>query len=63
MVVCHCYVVSDREIRAQIQAGALTAEDLASRCAAGTRCGGCQPVIDSLLAETNVAIRRVPVAA
>ena len=63
MVVCHCYVVSDREIRAQIQAGALTAEDLASRCDAGTGCGGCQPVIEALLAETNVAIRRVAVAA
>lgn len=63
MVVCHCNVVSDREIRAQIRAGALTADDLAARCDAGTRCGGCQPMIDSLLAETDVAIRSTFAAA
>ncbi len=62
MVVCHCNVVADREIRAEILAGALDADDVAARCTAGTRCGGCRPVIEALLAEAGVVIRR-PVAA
>ncbi len=57
MVVCHCNVVNDREIRAQILAGALDVEDLGARCTAGTRCGNCRPVIESLFAESGVAIR------
>ena len=56
MVVCHCNVVHDREIRAEILAGALDADDLAARCTAGTRCGGCKPVLEALIAETRVSI-------
>jgi bacterioferritin-associated ferredoxin len=63
MVVCHCNAVSDREIRAQVRAGALDAADIAARCRAGTRCGGCVPVVESLLAEAGVAVRRASVAA
>ena len=56
MVVCHCNVVHDREIRAEILAGALDADDLAARCTAGTRCGGCKPVLEALIAEARVTI-------
>ena len=56
MVVCHCNVVHDREIRAEILAGALDADDLAARCTAGTRCGGCRPVLEALIAEARVSI-------
>ena len=56
MVVCHCNVVNDREIRAQILAGALDVEDLGARCTAGTRCGGCRPVLEALIAEARVSI-------
>ncbi len=62
MVVCHCNAVNDREIRAQILAGALDAEGVAERCDAGTRCGNCRPVIEAILAESGVTIR-TPVAA
>ena len=51
MVVCHCFAVSDRVIRAAIESGAVSVEALARRCAAGTDCGGCQPVLAELLAE------------
>lgn len=63
MVVCHCNVVSDRQIRAEIAAGALDADDIAARCEAGNRCGGCVPVVEAILAETSVSIRPLGVAA
>lgn len=63
MVVCHCNAVNDLSIRAEILAGALDADDLAARCDAGTRCGGCRPVVEALLAEAGVSIRRHSVAA
>ena len=56
MVVCHCNVVSDREIRALVQAGALDADAVAALCQAGTRCGGCVPVVEALLAEATVSV-------
>lgn len=56
MVVCHCNAVSDREIRSAVAAGAMDADDLARHCSAGTRCGGCIPVVEAILSETAVAI-------
>jgi len=52
MIVCHCQVVSDTTIRAEIESGARTVRDVARRCGAGTgaRCGACRPTIDALLA-------------
>ncbi|MEO6629400.1 MAG: (2Fe-2S)-binding protein [Aquihabitans sp.] len=57
MVVCHCNVVSDRESRSAIAAGALDAAGLAARCGAGSRCGGCQPMVEAILHEASVLIR------
>jgi bacterioferritin-associated ferredoxin len=51
VVVCQCAVVSDRVVRAEIQAGALSADELAERCGAGARCGGCLETVERLLAE------------
>jgi bacterioferritin-associated ferredoxin len=52
MIVCHCQVVSDKTIRAEIESGACTVGDVARRCGAGTgpRCGACRPTIGALLA-------------
>ena len=60
MVVCHCRAVNDRAIVAEILSGALDADALADRCGAGSRCGGCRPVVEALIAEhaeRAVAIR------
>ena len=62
MVVYHCNAVSDREIREQVRAGALDAADIATRCSAGARCGGCLEVVETLVAE-GAALRARTVAA
>ena len=49
MIVCHCNAVSDHTIRESIRAGAASCKAVARRCGAGSFCGGCVPVIDSLL--------------
>jgi bacterioferritin-associated ferredoxin len=51
MVVCHCEVVNDAALRDHIAAGSATIEEVAARCRAGTRCGGCRPTIERLLLE------------
>jgi bacterioferritin-associated ferredoxin len=53
MVICHCYAVNDRAIRAEIAAGALDADAVAERCGAGGNCGSCRPVVEAILAEAT----------
>jgi bacterioferritin-associated ferredoxin len=52
MIVCHCQVVTDAAIKAEIEAGACTVGEVVRRCGAGTgaRCGACRPTIGALLA-------------
>lgn len=50
MIICHCRALSDRAIRAAIEAAA-DEEDLARRCGAGGKCGGCVPALRRLIAE------------
>ena len=51
MFVCSCRAVTDRTIRAAIASGARTIDDVAARCGAGERCGGCWPALAELLDE------------
>lgn len=51
MYVCSCRAVTDRTIAAAITAGARTVQDIARLCGAGSRCGGCWPELQRLLAE------------
>ena len=51
MLVCHCKQVSDRQIRDAVRAGARTRGDVARACAAGTRCGGCVPAVEEIVAR------------
>ena len=49
MYVCHCRAVSDRVIRAAVEAGDRTIEELGRSCGAGTDCGGCHELLAELL--------------
>jgi bacterioferritin-associated ferredoxin len=49
MIVCHCFCVSDREIRSCAREGACSVSEVGKACAAGTGCGGCRPEIASIL--------------
>lgn len=60
MIVCHCRRVCDRTIRAAIQAGARTEEQVAEVCGAGSVCGGCGPVVSELIDEYE-DVKRLPV--
>lgn len=56
MIVCHCEVVSDREIRSAIACGATSECSIASACGAGMRCGGCLPAVRDLLDERGLPV-------
>ncbi|MGH9036578.1 MAG: (2Fe-2S)-binding protein [Acidimicrobiia bacterium] len=51
MWICLCKGVNDRQIRAAINAGARTHEEISARCRAATGCGGCLPEVCRLLAD------------
>ena len=45
MILCHCAVVTDREVRAAIADGATNVCALAEVCGTSKACGGCLPAI------------------
>jgi bacterioferritin-associated ferredoxin len=49
MIVCHCHGVTDREIRASVQGGARTCEDVADACGASSGCGGCASLVAEII--------------
>ncbi len=49
MIICHCHVVSDREIRRAATEAGPTCRAVAERCGAGGTCKGCVPAIEALL--------------
>ncbi|MDP1820212.1 MAG: (2Fe-2S)-binding protein [Acidimicrobiales bacterium] len=55
MLVCHCEDVNDRRIVAEVGSGARCPDLIAERCGAGSRCGGCRPTIEALLASLGLA--------
>ena len=54
MYVCICAAVTDAEIRACIDGGADTVEEIGAHCQAGTSCGSCLDRLDDLLDERPV---------
>jgi bacterioferritin-associated ferredoxin len=59
MYVCHCRAVTDATIERVITGGARTIAEVGAECRAGTRCGGCWPVLAELLA--TLGVRETPV--
>jgi bacterioferritin-associated ferredoxin len=51
MLVCHCFAVRECEVRDAVARGARSAHEVARACRAGSRCGGCRPLIEELLAS------------
>ena len=49
MIVCHCHGVTDREIRACVQKGACSTDDVADHCGASTGCGGCASLVAEIV--------------
>jgi bacterioferritin-associated ferredoxin len=58
VIVCHCRVVSDRDVVAAAQAGARDIADVADVCGAGSQCHGCHDRIDALLASMDRAVEQ-----
>jgi bacterioferritin-associated ferredoxin len=55
MIVCNCFAVTDRAIRAAAARGATTPREVARLCHAGSGCGGCVETVRAILAETRAA--------
>ena len=52
MIVCVCKRVSDRHIRAEVDAGAESLRDVSRRLGVGTQCGKCVGSARAIIAET-----------
>ena len=60
MIVCHCTGKTDRQIRQAVEAGARSCSEVARRCDAGSVCGGCTPLIESLMqGDRSMKSRRI----
>jgi len=56
MIVCHCRGVTERQIRRAIRDGASCRNEVILASSAGSHCGGCAPMIDSIIeAESDRA--------
>ena len=60
MFVCHCRAVTDRTVRRTIDKGACSLGEIAARCGAGSRCGGCHLVLARMLADAGLAPETLP---
>lgn len=51
MIVCVCEGVSDREVRASIQQGASSVNELGRHCKVGLDCGRCREMLRGMLRD------------
>jgi len=57
MYVCVCRAVTDKEVKAAIEAGADTVAAVTTACCAGDDCGACHDAIRDLIEERYEAAR------
>ncbi|MEV0289478.1 MULTISPECIES: (2Fe-2S)-binding protein [unclassified Kribbella] len=60
MIVCHCEVVSDRDVRESIDRGARTVAQVCGATGAGRNCGGCVFSVKRLLCEHGRSVSSAP---
>jgi bacterioferritin-associated ferredoxin len=53
--VCICAAVTEAQVRACVDAGASTAEEVGQRCGAGTGCGSCLDRLDVIIQDCGCA--------
>ena len=54
MIVCQCKGVTERQIRKAVRDGANSRNQVILACTAGSNCGGCVPMIESIIeSESN----------
>lgn len=63
MIVCHCNVVRDDDIRAEVRMGADSVAEVAACSGAGTDCGGCLDRVAALVRSEQDRERRAVGAA
>ena len=57
MVVWHCLAINDATIRDLLATGALSVEEIGTRCGAGTECGACVDQVRQLVGPRSLTIR------
>lgn len=60
MIVCHCSVVSDRDVTEVIDAGARSLADVCRQTGAGKNCGVCVLSVKRLLCQHQPTAPGVP---
>lgn len=58
MIVCHCFRISDREIKLTISLGVTDIDEVGYSCGAGMGCGGCRGTIAKLLDDAAKKVEK-----
>ncbi|MCF3964293.1 (2Fe-2S)-binding protein [Streptomyces fuscigenes] len=59
MYVCSCFGITESQVKQHAADGACTPRQIASRCKAGTDCGGCVKRIQAILGRGTCPSRRL----
>ena len=51
MVVCHCFALNDAAISEVVDSGLVDVDAVVEACGAGSKCGGCRPLIEEVLQQ------------